>query len=104
MNKSDFDPIQQTQSIESKIVASLERISQSFRVLLWQESKAFSLSPIQVQVFIFLLHHSNEKRKVSYLADEFNMTKATISDTIKTLEQKKLISKEYEQHDTRSYI
>ena len=104
MNKSDFDPIQQTQSIESKIVASLERISQSFRVLLWQESKAFSLSPIQVQVLIFLLHHSNEKRKVSYLADEFNMTKATISDTIKTLEQKKLISKEYEQHDTRSYI
>ena len=41
---------------------------------------------------------------MTYLADEFNMTKATISDTIKTLEQKKLIKKEYEQHDTRSYI
>lgn len=104
MNTSDFDPIHQNQSIESKIVASLERISQSFRVLLWQESKDFSLSPIQVQVLIFLLHHSDNKRKVSYLADEFNMTKATISDTIKTLGQKKLITKEYEQHDTRSYI
>lgn len=104
MDKSDFDPKHQNQSIESKIVASLERISQSFRVLLWQESKEFSLSPIQVQVLIFLLHHSNEKRKVSYLADEFNMTKATISDTIKTLEQKKLITKENEPHDTRSYI
>ena len=55
-------------------------------------------------MLIFLLHHSDEKRKVSYLADEFNMTKATISDTIKTLEQKQLIKKEYEQHDTRSYI
>lgn len=104
MDQSDFDLEQQNQSIESKIVASLERIAQSFRVLLWQESKAFSLSPIQVQVLIFLLHHSDEKRKVSYLADEFNMTKATISDTIKTLEQKGLISKEYERHDTRSYI
>ena len=102
--KSDFDLSQQNQSIESKIVASLERISQSFRVLLWQESKTFALSPIQVQVLIFLLHHSDEKRKVSYLADEFNMTKATISDTIKTLKQKKLITKEYEPHDTRSYI
>ncbi len=102
--KSDFDLSQQNQSIESKIVASLERISQSFRVLLWQESKTFALSPIQVQVLIFLLHHSEEKRKVSYLADEFNMTKATISDTIKTLEQKKLITKVYEPHDTRSYI
>jgi len=53
---------------------------------------------------VFLLHHSEEKRKVSYLADEFNVTKATISDTIKTLIQKQLITKEYEQHDTRSYI
>ncbi|MFB2120867.1 MarR family winged helix-turn-helix transcriptional regulator [Parapedobacter sp. 2B3] len=104
MNKSDFDLAHQNNSIESKIVASLERIAQAFRVLLWQESKKFSLSPIQVQVLVFLLYHSEGKRKVSYLAHEFNMTKATISDTIKTLEQKDLITKEYEQHDTRSYV
>jgi len=104
MEKSAFDLINQNKSIESKIVASLERISQAFRVLLWNESKEFSLTPIQIQILIFLLHHSDEKRKVSYLADEFNMTKATISDTIKTLEQKKLIKKEIEEHDTRSYI
>jgi len=72
--------------------------------LLWNECKEFSLTPIQVQLLIFLLHHSDEKRKVSYLADEFNMTKATISDTVKTLEQKQLIKKEYETNDTRSYI
>ncbi len=102
--KSDFDLNYQNQNTESKIVASLERISQAFRVLLWQESKEHSLSPIQVQVLVFLLHHSEEKRKVSYLADEFNMTKATISDTIKTLEQKELISKEFEPQDTRSYV
>jgi hypothetical protein len=41
---------------------------------------------------------------VSFLAKEFNMAKAAISDTIKTLEQKQLIKKEYEQNDTRSYI
>lgn len=104
MNTSDFDLKHQNQNTESKIVASLEKISQAFRVLLWQESKEFSLSPIQIQVLIFLLHHSDEKRKVSYLADEFNMTKATISDTVKTLEQKELITKKYEPHDTRSYI
>ncbi len=104
MNKSAFDLKHQNQSVESKIIASLERISQAFRVLLWQESKEFSLSPIQVQVLIFLLYHSEEKRKVSYLADEFNMTKATISDTVKSLEQKGLIKKEPEPHDTRSYI
>jgi DNA-binding MarR family transcriptional regulator len=104
MNKSDFDLNHQNQRTESKIVASLERISQAFRVLLWRESKEFSLSPIQVQVLIFLLHHSEEKRKVSYLADEFNMTKATISDTIKVLEKKELITKDPEPHDSRSFI
>jgi len=104
MNKSDFDIEYQNQKMESKIVAALERISQAFRVLLWQESTEFSLTPIQVQVLIFLLHHSDEKRKVGYLADEFNMTKATISDTIKALEQKKLITKEYEKSDTRTYF
>lgn len=104
MSKSDFDPIHQNKSTDSKIVASLERIAQAFRVLLWQESKEHSLTPIQIQVLIFLLHHSNEKCKVSYLADEFNMTKATISDTIKTLDQKKLIRREYDANDTRSYV
>ncbi len=104
MKKSSFDLDHQNTSVESKIVASLERISQAFRVLLWNESKEFSLSPIQVQVLIFLLHHSDEKRKVSYLADEFNLTKATISDCVKTLEQKQLINKEYEPDDTRSFV
>ena len=104
MKTSDFDLRHQNQHTESKIVASLERIAQAFRVLLWQESKEHSLSPIQIQVLIFLLHHSQEKRKVSYLADEFNMTKATISDTVKTLYQKDLISKEYLTDDSRSYI
>lgn len=101
MNHSDFDP--QNQRVDSKIIASLERIAQAFRVLLWTESKEHALSPIQVQVLIFLLHHGEGKRKVSYLASEFNMTKATISDTVKALEQKGLISKEYTERDTRSY-
>lgn len=104
MEQSDFDLKYQNQNTESKIVASLERISQAFRVLLWQESKEHSLSPIQIQVLIFLLHHSEQKRKVSYLADEFNMTKATISDTVKTLETKDLIYKEFELNDGRSYV
>lgn len=100
---SDFDPEMQNKSMESKIIAALERISQAFRVLLWQESKEFLLTPIQVQVLIFLLHHREELCKISYLAFEFNMTKATISDTIKVLGQKKLITKKFESHDTRSY-
>ncbi len=103
MSISPFDLLHQNSGVEGKIIAALERISQAFRVLLWNESKEFSLSPIQVQVLIFLLYHTDEKRKVSYLANEFNMTKATISDAVKTLEQKGLVTKTQESGDSRSY-
>lgn len=104
MKKSDFNPIYQNTSTESKIIASLERIAQAFRVLLWQESKENSLTPVQIQILIFLRFHDKKKCKVSYLAEEFNMTKATISETVKILEQKQLITKIPESQDTRSYI
>ena len=102
MKDSDFNLDFQNQHIESKIVAALERISQAFRVLLWEKSKDYSLSPIMIQILIFLDNHSLEKRKVSYLADEFNMTKATISDSVRVLVKKELVRKEYDSTDNRS--
>ncbi len=102
--KSPFDLNKQSEQIESKIVVALERISAAFRVLLWEESKENALSPIQIQILIFLLFHSEEKCRVSYLAHEFNMTKATISDSVKLLLQKGLIQKADDPTDTRSYI
>jgi DNA-binding transcriptional ArsR family regulator len=75
--KSAFDTAHQQGSMGSKIVVALERISEAFRVLLWNEGKAEGLSPLQVQLLIFLLHHpEGDKRKVGHLAAEFNMTKA----------------------------
>lgn len=103
MNKSAFNLNAQNDDISLRIVAALERISQSFRVLLWNVGKDFSLSPIQLQILIFLHYHSEEKRKVSYLASEFNMTKATISDSVKILEQKGFINKIDDPVDTRSF-
>jgi DNA-binding MarR family transcriptional regulator len=91
-------------NIDSKIVASLERIAQAFRVLLWEASKEYGLSPIQVQVLAFLLNHPEKRRKASALAAEFDMTKPTISNTLKILEEKGLIKRFSEPQDTRSAI
>lgn len=102
--KSLFDLTRQNKKVESKIVVALERISEAFRVLLWNESRENALSPIQIQILIFLLFHSQEKCKVSYLAQEFNMTKATVSDSVKLLLQKALIEKFEDPADTRSYV
>ena len=100
---SVFNLEEQNTNLDSKIVAGLERLSQVFRILLWEKAKEHSLSPIQIQLMIFIQHHSQDKSTISYLAQEFNFTKPTISDAIKVLEQKKLIKKLTDSIDTRSY-
>jgi len=101
--ESIFDLEIQQNSTDAKIVAGLERISQVFKVLLWEKAAQFGLSPIQIQLLIFIRYHSKEKATVSYLAKEFNVTKATISETVKVLEKKNYIVKNSNTRDSRSY-
>ncbi len=98
-----FNTTYQNKYLDKKIVVALERISEAFKVLLWEQSKEHKLSPIQIQVLIFIDTHPSQLAKVKYLSEEFNVTKATISDTIKTLKKKELIIKEQEVTDNRSY-
>lgn len=100
---SVFDLHWQNENLNNKIIAGLERLSQVFRILLWEKAKEHSLSPIQIQLLIFIRHHSSDKTTISYLAREFNFTKPTISDAIKALGQKKLIKKFTDHSDSRSY-
>lgn len=89
--------------VNYKITQALERISKAFRVLLWEESKKYKISPIQIQILIFCLTHKQEMLKVSFLANEFDLTKATISDSVKVLLQKKYLKKIPDAYDSRSY-
>ncbi|MDV6170258.1 MarR family winged helix-turn-helix transcriptional regulator [Flavobacterium sp. DG1-102-2] len=93
----------QNENTGNKIVAGLERLSHVFKTLLWEKAKEFGLSPIQIQILLFTQYHSDEKNTVSYLAKEFNVTKPTVSDAVKVLEQKKLIAKYNDSSDFRSY-
>ena len=104
MSKQIFNLEDQQADLDSKIVVSLERIAEAFRVSLWEKAKNYKLSPIQIQVLIFLENHEMTMRTVSYLAKEFNMTKATISDAVRVLVQKELVEKEKKSEDARSYI
>ncbi len=104
MKRSDFDPEQQNQSPESRIIAALERISQAFRILSWHESKHNGLTPMQIQALIFLLFHKEEERTLSNMARELGVTKATLSEGITTLEQKGLVSRKVSSGDARRFI
>ncbi len=89
--------------IDQKILIALERISQAIRILAWKTGKSLHLNPIQIQILIFLLQHSEENNKVSTLAKEFNITKASISDTVRALEDKNLIDKVSTTGDLRNF-
>ncbi|MGL5890677.1 MAG: MarR family winged helix-turn-helix transcriptional regulator, partial [Bacteroidia bacterium] len=102
MTESVFNPEQA--GTAGKSVAALERISEAFRVLLWDENRRNGLSPVQNQVIVFLLHHSGAVCSVSSLAAEFNVSKPTMSDAVKVLEQKELIRREIANGDARSFL
>lgn len=103
MDESIFNPDGQQQSVSSKIIVGFERISEVFKVLLWQKAKKVGLSPIQIQILIFIAYHKPELCNVSQLAKEFNITKPTISDAIRILDKKGIISKDFSSADSRSY-
>ena len=103
MNESVFDPQAQIGNPDLKIIASLERLGEGFRVLLWEKAKVLGISPIQIQILVFVQFHGDEKCKVSYLAQEFCLTKPTISEAVKSLEQKGFIERKTEIMDTRSH-
>ncbi|PCJ82508.1 MAG: MarR family transcriptional regulator [Bacteroidetes bacterium] len=103
MEESVFNIVSQQNSITSKIVVGLERISEVFKVLLWEHAKVIGLSPIQIQILIFIAYHKSELCNVSHLAKEFNITKPTVSDAVRVLDKKKYIIKEYSLVDSRSY-
>jgi DNA-binding MarR family transcriptional regulator len=96
-----FDPSAQHHDVDARIVAALERLSQVFRVRLREEARRRNLSPIQAQFLVYLLHHDVELRRVSQLAREFDLTQATVSDAVASLETKGLLRREQWPEDRR---
>jgi DNA-binding MarR family transcriptional regulator len=98
---SVFDPSFQHEDVDAKIVASLERIGQAFRVLLRERAREHDLSPIGAQFLVYLLYHDVELRRVGQLAREFDLTPATVSDAVDSLEAKGLVDRERWPEDRR---
>ncbi len=101
---SAFNPEQQHSDIDKKFVAALERLSQALRILIWEQAQSHGLSPIQIQILIFLLHHDGRLARVTHLAREFGLAAPTISDAISALENKGLVSKSAGVEDRRSVV
>lgn len=98
---SPFDPAAGSLDLDARLVAALERLSQVFRVLLWEESQARGLTPIQIRILEHLRHHPPALRRVGELARVFDLTPATISDAVTSLERKGLVTRARSAEDRR---
>ncbi|MEZ4950628.1 MAG: MarR family transcriptional regulator [Saprospiraceae bacterium] len=90
-------------NLEAKILIGLERLSEALKTLLWEKAKIYGISPIQIQILLFVANHKTEICNVSYLAKEFNVTKATISDAVRVLVKKEYLEKDFSPIDNRRY-
>jgi DNA-binding MarR family transcriptional regulator len=104
MGRSLSNPEVQNHMLSVKIASGLERIGESFRVLLWEHAQTHGLSPIQIQILLFIKYHDQALNGVSHLAREFQVTKPTVSDAVKSLTQKGLVEKQKSQEDRRAYF
>lgn len=89
--------------IESKTLNGLERISEVLKSLLWEKAKVYKISPMQIQILLFVSNHHQDLCNVSSLAKEFRLTKATISDAVRVLLDKKMLQKDFSPIDKRRF-
>ncbi len=89
--------------IEVKITELLERISRIFKVLQWEISKEYKISPIQIQFLIYIDTHPLEFCNVSSLSKEYYLKPSTVSDAISSLVKKEFLQKQVNLKDKRSY-
>jgi len=104
LSNSPFDPDFQHDEVRAKLVASVEKVNQGFRSLLWQEATSHGLSPIQIQLIVYLRFHESIDCRVGNLASQFDLTVATISGVLSTLVKKELVIKKFDPDDRRARV
>ena len=73
------------EDVPAKVAAAMERIGQAFRVLSQREAQAHGLSPIQLQLLLRLAADPPERRRPGALAREFDVSPASLSDSIASI-------------------
>ncbi|GAB5518434.1 MAG: MarR family winged helix-turn-helix transcriptional regulator [Rhodothermales bacterium] len=89
-----------------KIAAALDRLGTVFRSLLQEAAQSGdpSLSPLQAQILLFLHTHALDLGRVGQLAREFEVSAPTVSDAVRVLVKKGLLTKQRDPADGRATV
>jgi len=90
--------------LSQQLIFALEKLTRLFKALYNAQGQRFNLSPVQIQILIYLVQSSENDRTLTALSLEFHTTKASLSESINNLLNKKLISKRRVKNDNRSQI
>lgn len=91
------------EDVAAKTAAALERIGHAFRVLTLRRAHEYGLSPTQLQLLLRLAADPPDRRRPGALAREFDVSPASLSDSIAALERKHLIERRRLRGDRRGF-
>jgi DNA-binding MarR family transcriptional regulator len=88
--------------MEAKIIYNLEKIMAILRGELWHVTEPLGLNPTQANILILLTESENST--LSVVAGKLKLSKATVSDSIKSLKGKNFIMQMEHKSDSRIKI
>lgn len=88
---------------KNQIVIAIEFLANIVKNTHITVSGKYGISPIQLQILIYMKSH-NASATLTELVKEFGLSKATLSDSIRILEEKSFIKKKKNPEDARSSI
>lgn len=91
------------EQINKNIISGFDKIMTIYRLSLWDIGKIENLSPTQIQLIEFINDNPENLCTLTNIAREFELSKPTVSDSIRNLEKKGYIYKTADQHDARVY-
>ena len=90
-------------NIDEIILFAIEKISQINKLLLWNIVKTEKISPIQIQFIDYINKMPLETTTVSNLAEEFELKKSTVSDSVNSLINKGYLERIQDHNDKRVF-
>ena len=89
--------------LNAHLARLLERIGEVSRAMRWEEAAGSGLSPLQLRILGFVAYHTGQSVGVARLAEELQVTRPTVSDSVALLVERGLLLRKPDPHDGRSH-
>jgi len=89
--------------LNAHLARLLARIGEVSRAMRWEEATGSGHSPLQLRILGFVADHAGQSVGVARLAEELQVTRPTVSDSVKLLVDRGLLVREPDPLDGRGH-